>query len=156
MFKNSFLIVKLDSSEFALRIPSIDGIGEFLLDESEVINSQLLMGHLKLGGKEIPVLNLKKYLNCLNPTFISSPQDRILLYTDKIANLTIGIAFNSINGYNRDLPIDNLNKDDLDMLSELECYQLRTKVIIGEKSIPILEFERIINSLDVKNLLAQM
>lgn len=155
MFNNSFLIVKLDSSEFAININSIDGISELNLIESEILNTQLLMGYLELGGKNIPVLNLRKLLNCMTPIFHFCSQDRILLFTDKKVNQTVGIAFNSIIGYNRDLQIRNLNKDDLEMFKELECYKVRKKVIIDEKSIPILEFEQLISSLAIKNLLTQ-
>jgi chemotaxis signal transduction protein len=141
----NFLMIRLDLVNFALYTNQIEGIAEYSFDVSESPISDLFLGNYSKGEEAIPIMNIRKYLNCKNPYFELTSQARIIFVRDRNANNYVGIGVNAILGFYPNLTPLNIQRSDLDSNPDLECFQIKFKVIVGTKSVPILDLESLID-----------
>lgn len=150
---HDFLKIRLNSTEFAIAIRSIDGIAKYSFDIPESPISDLFLGNYSKGDNIIPIFNLKKYLNCKNPSFMPTSQSRILFVDDRNTNIKVGFGISTILSFYRNLTTIQETTADLNATPDLKCFQIESKVIIDAKSIPVLDLKRLINFFLLRNLL---
>ncbi|UCE13242.1 MAG: chemotaxis protein CheW [Candidatus Heimdallarchaeota archaeon] len=149
---NLFLVVKLDSTELAVPIDQIDGISDFVREMLEdTIN--LSLGRYYLNNQSIPILNLKKYLDCPDPFFTHTLQSRIVFLTSLNRNLTIGIGFEAICGIFRNISETTQRKsEDRSNSSTLSCFNLDSYIKDNSKVYPILDLEKLVDFSHLRNI----
>ncbi|MFX0171059.1 MAG: hypothetical protein ACFE9L_03995 [Candidatus Hodarchaeota archaeon] len=146
-------MIRLDLFNFVLYTNQIEGIAEYSCDLSESPISDLSLGNYSKGEEAIPIMNIKKYFNCKNPNFEFTSQTRIIFVKDRNANHYVGFGVNAILGFYPNLTPLDMQRSDLDTNSDLKCFQIKFKVFIGAKSVPILDlgslidFSRLLNQL---------
>lgn len=155
---DEFIIVKLDSYEFAVAIDQIEGIKEFSDELREDISSEFGLSQCSLDGKIIPILDLKKYLYHQNSPTVPSSQSRILLTRivgegSDIGTGNIGIVFDAIIGVHRGMISCRENNKENSLSSELNVFLIDSCIEIDSRSYPILNLEKLIDFSLLKNLL---
>ena len=155
---DTFIIVKLDSNEFAVSVEQIEGIQEFHSDFQEELNSEFGLSIYPINSKILPILNLRKYLHYQNSLFVPSSQSRILLIRnieedEDIDTVTIGIVFDAIIGVHRGVTSCREKNKGNSLSSELKIFLLDSYIKIESKTYPILNLEKLIDFSLLKNLL---
>ena len=158
---NAFLIVKLGLNEFSVTIEQIDGIGEFHNESQENKSNEFILGSYYNQNEVIPIINIKKYLCCPNPIFISTLQSRILFLNISEAmvlgfdEINVGVVFDAIIGVYHDITSSGKVSTELSLSSELKCFQLDSYIETNSKKCPILDLKKLLDFASLKRLLKQ-
>ncbi|MHA2244466.1 MAG: chemotaxis protein CheW [Candidatus Hodarchaeales archaeon] len=158
---NAYLIVKLGLNEFSVSIEQIDGIKEFNYESHKNKSTEFILGSYFNQNEVIPIINLKKYLCCPNPVFVSTLQSRILfLNISEVMDLefdeiNVGVVFDAIIGVYHDITSSGKVSTELSLSSELKCFQLDSYIEINSKKCPILDLKKVFNFASLKRLLEQ-
>ncbi len=155
---DAYLIVKLDSNEFAVAVEQIEGIKEFPGDFQEDLNSEFGLSLYSNDDKFLPILNLRKYLHHQKSNFIPSSQSRILLIRnigeDRDTDTgIIGIVFDAIIEVYRGVTSYREKNKENSLFSELKIFLLDSYIKVESKTYPILNLEKLIDFSLLKNLL---
>lgn len=146
-------MIRVGAVNFALYTNQIDGIAEYSCEISDSPISDLSLGNYSKGERNIPIINIKKYLNCKDPIFMHTSQTRIIFVSDRNANHNVGFGVDAILGFYRNLTPLRIQRSDLDFNSNLKCFQIEFKVIIDAKSVPILDLSSLIDFSSLMNQL---
>ncbi len=158
---NAFLIVKLGLSEFSVTIEQIDGIGEFHNESHKEKSNEFILESYFNQNEVIPIINIRKYLCCPNPVFVSTLQSRILFLNiseepDLVFDaINVGVVFDAIIGVYHDITSSGKVGTELSLSSELKCYQLDSYIEINSKKCPILDLKKLLDFTSVKRFLKQ-
>lgn len=156
---DGFLIVKLDPNEFLVPIKQIDGIGEFDNEFQKNKNPELGLGSYLNQNKNIPILNLKKYLHCPKAVFVPTLQSRILFLSSSEAIdsnfdiITVGFGFDAIIGFYCDITSSRKLKPPKNNSTELKCFQINSCIEMNSKIYPILDLRKLLDFSSLKSLL---
>lgn len=158
-YNDAFLIVKLDSDEFATSVEEIDMIGEFKELFQRNLKLKFGLGSYCIQNRVIPVINLKKYLGCTKTTFIPTSQSRILFLSDlngKSSNfekITIGISIDAVIGLYKEISSKKKVASNSYFSSELKCFQICSYIKTNSKIYPILDLKQFLDYSLLKSLL---
>ncbi len=157
--KKAYLIVKLDSNEFAVSVRQIDGIVEFNNKFQERKKSEFYLGNYHIQAKIIPIINLKKYLHCPKSVFVTTLQSRILFLSSSEETsldsntMTVGLGIDAIIGFYPDKTSEGeMNSENL-ISSELNCFQINSYIEINSKTYPILNLKKLLDFSQLEKLL---
>ncbi|MFX1507357.1 MAG: chemotaxis protein CheW [Promethearchaeota archaeon] len=149
--EEAFLIIKIDLIEFAIPITQLDKVGEFDNEFLDKMESEFRLGNYREKNELIPIINLKKYLQCPVENFHQTPQSRILFlrYSDETIEIfdtkSVGIGVDAIIGLYRGVAIERIRKTKSFATKELRCFQINSSVQVNSKIYPILDLIKVLD-----------
>ncbi|MFX1282670.1 MAG: chemotaxis protein CheW [Promethearchaeota archaeon] len=155
----AYLVVKVDSNEFTLSINQIHGIGEFNNEFQEELESGFYLGNFHLHARIIPVINLKKYLNCPNSDFVLTIQSRILFISStketilSSKTMIVGLGVDAILGFYRYKTSGKEIKSEGNLSSEANCFRMNSYIEINSKIYPLLNLKKLLDFSQLEKLL---
>lgn len=101
----------------------------------------------KRQNQDIPVINLKKYLNCKDQSFILTSQTRIIYFHKPKSKTTIGVVFDEILGFSEMKPKDIKRERVLKIPEKLKCFRIEFQIKLRDRYIHLLDLSKIVDEL---------
>ncbi len=139
--------MKLGSNEFLISADQIDGISEFTGIEREGEFPMFVISTYTRQNQHIPVINLKKYLDCKEQSLIQTSQTRIIYFHKPKSKTTIGVVFDEILGFNEIKPKDIKKERVLNTPEKLKCFRIEFQIKLKDKYIHLLDLRKIVDEL---------
>ncbi|MHA2292039.1 MAG: chemotaxis protein CheW [Candidatus Hodarchaeales archaeon] len=150
--KHAFLIVQFDSDDFAIPISQIEKIVEYTREIKKIYFNESFLDSLNNQSTLIPVLNLRKYLQCPKENFILTPQSRILFIKSNQIDFSVGVGCDAIRGVFLNVSELKFDPEEANLHSQHKCFKFDSVVKINTKNYPVLDLKKVINFQLVKSL----
>lgn len=147
---------KLGLNEFLISTDQIDGISEYIDVKRQTEFPIFVISIYKRQNQHIPVINLKKYLNCEDQSFIKTSQTRILFFHNPRNKTTIGVVFDEIVGYN-EVRSEDIKKERISRIPDaLKCFQIEFQIKLNDKFIHLLDLNKLIDEVTREKLVRHL